>query len=149
MANRDGFLEFVLDQLAGIDEVVPRRMFGGVGIYAGGVFFAIIDADVLYLKVDDTTRADYERAGMQPFKPYEDQSITMQYYEVPTGVLENAEDLTDWARRAITVAERAAHSTKNTKKTRNTKSTQTTGTTKGTKTTKNTKKKKQKRASTA
>jgi DNA transformation protein len=108
MKTRDGFLEYVLDQLSGVQSVVSRPMFGGVGLYAGTVFFGIVYRDILYLKVDDRTRADYERAGMKPFTPYPPRTTTMQYYEVPAGVLENGEELTAWARKAIAAAERSA-----------------------------------------
>jgi DNA transformation protein and related proteins len=108
MNTGDGFLEYVLDQLSGIEHLLSRPMFGGVGLYAGTVFFGIIYHDILYLKVDDRTRADYERAGMKPFTPFAPRTTTMQYYEVPAGVLENGEDLTVWARKAIAAAERSA-----------------------------------------
>jgi DNA transformation protein len=98
----------VVDQLSGVDNLLSRPMFGGIGLYAGTVFFGIIFRDILYLKVDDLTRADYERAGMKPFRPYAPRTTTMQYYEVPAGVLENGEDLTAWARKAIAAAERSA-----------------------------------------
>ena len=81
--------------------------FGGVGLYCEGVFFGIIARDVLYLKVDDSTRADFERAGSRPFKPYPDRPGTMQYYEVPVDVLESLVDLTAWARKSVSVAARA------------------------------------------
>lgn len=103
----EGFRTFVLDQLVGLGTVTPRPMFGGVGLYASGVFFGIIARDVLYLKVDHSTLGDYERAGMRPFKPYADRSGTMQYYAVPVDVLESAPELLRWARKAVTVAEGA------------------------------------------
>ena len=106
MKTREGFLAFVLDQLDGIEHIVSRPMFGGTGLYAGDVFFGIIFHDILYLKVDAQTRPDYERAAMKPFTPYAPRTTTMQYYEVPAGVLENGEDLTAWARKAIAAAER-------------------------------------------
>ncbi len=87
-------------------------MFGGVGLYAKSVFFGIIFRHILYLKVDDSTRTAYERAGMKPFKPYVDRPVTMQYYEVPLKVLEDGEQLTKWAERAIAVAQRAGRQTR-------------------------------------
>ena len=81
-------------------------MFGAVGLYAGTSFFALIDDDRLYFKVDDENRPDFEAAGMEPFRPYGDDR-TMGYYEVPIDVLEDADALTAWARKAIAVAERA------------------------------------------
>ena len=88
--------------------MVARSMFGGVGLYCRGAFFGIIAGDVLYLKVDHATRADYERAGMRPFKPYANRAGTMQYYAVPLDVLESAFELAAWARKAIDAAERTA-----------------------------------------
>jgi DNA transformation protein and related proteins len=102
----DPFRAFVLDQLHELGDVAPRAMFGGVGLYCGGVFFGIIARDVLYLKVDESNRADYERAKMQPFKPYPDRSGTMQYYAVPVDVLESSHDVVEWARKAVAVAAR-------------------------------------------
>ena len=81
-------------------------MFGGVGLYSADLFFAIVYGDVAYFKVDDANRRDYARAGMKPFKPYSNRSTKMQYYEVPAVVIEDAEALCRWARRAIAAAER-------------------------------------------
>ena len=98
------FTEFVVDQLEACGPITSKRMFGGVGIYAGDLFFAILDNDVLYLKVDDSNRADFERVGSGPFRPYGDDSEVMQYYNVPVDVLEDATELGRWAAKAIAVA---------------------------------------------
>jgi DNA transformation protein len=107
LAATSGFRSFVLDQLEPLESVVAKSMFGGVGLYCDGVFFGLIAGDVLYLKVDATTRADYEAEGSTPFKPYPDRSGTMQYYAVPVGVLESQHELVQWARKAVAVAERS------------------------------------------
>jgi len=100
----DGFRSFVLDQLESLGAIVAKSMFGGVGLYCDGVFFGLIARDVLYLKVDDTNRSDYEAKGSQPFRPYPDRAGTMQYYAVPVDVLESRLELVEWARRAVQVA---------------------------------------------
>jgi DNA transformation protein and related proteins len=100
----DGFREFVLDQLDGVRNFRAQAMFGGVGLYSGDVFFGILAADVLYFKVGDANRAEYEQAGAKPFKPYADRAMKMPYYNVPTATLEDAATLAIWARRAIAVA---------------------------------------------
>lgn len=107
LANTGGFRDFVLDQLADLGRVTARSMFGGVGLYCDDLFFGIVARDRLYLKVDAGNRAEYERAGMGPFKPYPDRPGTMQYYEVPVHVLEAAPELVSWARRSVAAAERA------------------------------------------
>jgi DNA transformation protein len=82
-------------------------MFGGVGIYASELFFALLDDDTLYFKVDDTTRPGFEARGMAAFRPYGEEGEVMQYYEVPAEVLEEPEELGAWAQAAIEVARRA------------------------------------------
>jgi len=101
------FTTFVLDQLEALGDVVPRAMFGGIGLYCRGVFFGIIARDVLYLKTDDTNRPEYDRAGMPPFKPYANRPVTMQYHAVPIDVLEAAPELVRWARNSLAAAARA------------------------------------------
>jgi DNA transformation protein len=103
----DSYKRFVLDQLEELGDVRPRSMFGGVGLYHRDVFFGIVAADVLYLKADDTTRGDFERAGMGPFRPFPERGGGTKYYAVPLEVLESAAELGRWARRAVDVAKRA------------------------------------------
>jgi DNA transformation protein and related proteins len=93
--------------------IQTRAMFGGVGIYSDGLFFALIAEDKLYLKVDDTNRGDFEARGMEPFFPY-DSPKPMGYWELPPGVIENAMELSVWVDKAIAVAE-AARQRKNRK----------------------------------
>jgi DNA transformation protein len=107
VAVSDEYLTYVLEQLGGVGAVHARRMFGGVGIYCRGAMFALVADDVLYLKVDDSNRADFEMAGAEPFRPYPDkagQATVMSYYEVPVDVLEAREFLTLWAQKALRVA---------------------------------------------
>jgi DNA transformation protein len=107
MRVSDGFKSYVLDQLEGLGDVTPRAMFGGVGLYCSGVFFGILASDIVYLKVDDGNRSDYQDAGSRPFTPYAARAGTMQYWAVPLDVLESAPELVEWARRAVAAAERA------------------------------------------
>jgi DNA transformation protein len=116
LAVSDSFRAFVLDQLEELGDVMPRSMFGGVGLYRDGLFFGIIAGDVLYLKADDETRGAFEAAGSEPFKPYPDRSETMQYYAVPVSVLESSMELAEWARQALKVAARTPETSKNEKR---------------------------------
>ena len=102
------FRIFVLEQLGrSIQGIRGRSMFGGVGIYAGDQFFALIADDTLYFKVDDSNRSDFEVRGMGAFRPYGEGGEAMQYYRVPDELLEDAETLSIWAEKAIMVARRA------------------------------------------
>ena len=108
MAVTEDFFSYVLQQLSGLPGVASRRMFGAVGLYSDGVFFGLISSDVLYFKVGDSNRPDYEVRRMGQFRPFRDRpQISMTYYEVPAEVLEDAEECTLWARRSIAVAHSA------------------------------------------
>jgi TfoX/Sxy family transcriptional regulator of competence genes len=104
----DGFRAFGLDQLGGLDDLIARSMFGGVGLYSRGLFFGIMSRDRLYLKVDDRNRAAYVKAGEKPFKPNAGRPGSMQYYAVPLEVLESPTELVAWARDARGAAARSA-----------------------------------------
>ena len=65
MAVSDDFRDFVLEQLAPAGRVTPRAMFGGVGLYLDGLFFALIDDDTLYFKADESTRAALREGGVE------------------------------------------------------------------------------------
>lgn len=101
------FAAYVIDQLSPLGRVVSRRMFSGVGLYADGLFFALIADDTLYFKVDDSTRPAYVARGCRQFQPFADQ-YSMSYYAVPADVLEDPDDLAVWARGAVRVAATAA-----------------------------------------
>ena len=107
MAVSPSFRTFIIEQLG---RVVPRirarSMFGGVGIYAGDVFFALIDDDTLYFKVDDVNRPEFVARGMGPFRPYGEGGEEMQYYQVPADLLDDPDALHPWAERAIAAAGR-------------------------------------------
>jgi DNA transformation protein and related proteins len=106
MAVSESYRIFVLEQLARVTPVTARPMFGGIGIYAQGLFFALMAEDRLYFKVDDTTRPDFENAGMEPFRPFGEDSA-MGYYEVPADVVEDAVQLAPWINKAIEAAAKA------------------------------------------
>src|SRR5690349_2496275 len=101
------FREWVREQLQpSVRGLRDRSMFGGVGIYAGDLFFALLAEDRMYMKVDDSNRADFTAAGMEPFRPFADHDFVMSYYEVPLEVIENRNRLGEWAAKAIEVAQR-------------------------------------------
>ena len=99
------FLDYLIDQFKSLGPVTAKRMFGGAGLYHRGTFFGLVADDVLYFKVGDANRKDYLDAGAGPFKPFG--SYAMDYYEVPADVLEDADELAAWAKKAIGVKGKA------------------------------------------
>lgn len=113
MSVSPSYQTFVLEQLSrsGLS-VHSRSMFGGVGLYADQLFFALIADDTLYFKVNDTNRPDFVARGMGPFRPYGDSVETMGYFRVAEELLEDPEELRPWADKAIAVARRARRPTR-------------------------------------
>jgi DNA transformation protein len=105
MAVSADYRDFVLEQLAPLGQVTARRMFGGVGIYANGLFFALIDDDVLYLKGDESLKPEFEAAGCHAFAPF-GADKPMSYWTAPTEALDDQDILLDWARKSLEVAGR-------------------------------------------
>ena len=111
MSVSEDFSDYVRDQLSGVGDLRMKRMFGGVGIYSGERFFALIADDVLYFKVDDGNREGFTARGMAPFSYQRKDGKTMRmpsFYPLPADILEDTEALSDWAGGALAAAERAA-----------------------------------------
>jgi DNA transformation protein len=111
MAVSRGFQDFVLDLLEPLNPV-SRRMFSGVGLFHGGVMFGLLVRDTIYLRVDETTREQFERAGSGAFtyrRGVREVSLSA-YYVVPEGLLDQRDELLQWTRNAIAAARRAASS---------------------------------------
>ena len=105
MAVTNDYLQYVLEQLAGLGHVVTRRMFGAVGLYHDGRFFGLISADTVYFKVNDSNRCDYEARGADQFRPFPDKPhLSMTYYSVPADTLEDADECVAWARKSLAAA---------------------------------------------
>ena len=105
MAVRPQFTAFILEQLESLGRVRSRRMFGGVGLYSGELFFGLIDDDTLFFKADATNSADYIARKMPRFMPFPDRpEAVMAYYQVPADIIEDAELLVAWARKSAAVA---------------------------------------------
>lgn len=106
MPVSQNYRDFVLEQLGRVAPVTAKSMFGGAGLYARGLFFALIADDQLYFKVDDSNRPDFEALGREPFRPF-GEAKAMGYYEVPADILEDPAQLDIWMNKALAVATRA------------------------------------------
>jgi DNA transformation protein len=107
MAATESYESFVLEQLSRVAPGIrARRMFGGVGIYADDLFFALIADDALYLKTDPKTRREFEARGMRPFRPNAEHGAVMSYHQLPEEILEDLDALRRWVEASLAVARR-------------------------------------------
>ena len=110
MARRSSFVDYIAEGLAPLGPIVVRPMFGGFGLSLEGRSIGLIVDDVLYLKVDDETKARFEAAGSEPFT-YEMKGKPKAmggYLSLPAEAYDDADGISRWGRLAVEAAERAA-----------------------------------------
>ncbi len=116
MTDAQKFVAQVVARLSPICPVESRAMFGGYGLFADGVIFALIAYNAVYFKVDDSNRSDYIEAGMSPFSYIgKHKLIQMSYYQIPETVWGNLEILAVWVEHAIAASRRARSKQKKSK----------------------------------
>ena len=106
MARIPDFVTHVMELLREFGTVTPKPMFGCWALYRDDVFFAIVRNDMLYLKVDEANRADFESRGLGPFV-YEmktGDTIKLDYHEAPGEALEQSGEMARWAKSAYGAA---------------------------------------------
>jgi DNA transformation protein len=103
MAVNEEYLAYVLEQLRAMGTVHARRMFGGAGLYCQERMFGLIADDTVYLRPHESTRAQFARAGMPPFSyvTATGRRSIAAFRQVPEAVLEDAQELAQWARAAL------------------------------------------------
>jgi DNA transformation protein len=104
--------EFVRELFARFGPVSVNRMFGGAGIWSGGLMFALEFDGVIYLRVDDASLADFEREGSKPFvyprakTPGKVGRPSRSFWRLPERLYDDPDELAVWASRALAIAER-------------------------------------------
>jgi DNA transformation protein len=95
--------------------VSTRRMFGGAGLYAQGVMFALIDeSEAIFLKADEALRAELAAEGCYPWVytypsgPKAGEAMETGYMSLPDAALDEPAAACVWGRRGLDVALRAA-----------------------------------------
>lgn len=91
-----------IQQLEAARPVRTRKMFGGLGIYLGEVFFGVCDDDRTYFKVDDHTIEAYESRNMGPWRM--GGQINDHYREAPGDIMADPAQLGEWIDAAVEVA---------------------------------------------
>jgi DNA transformation protein and related proteins len=104
------FHAFVEELFAGMGPVRFKRMFGVVGLFADDVIFGLIDEDTIYLKAGEGLRADLEAEGSVSwvYRFQAEPKAIGAYWRLPEAALDNPDEATAWARRALAVAQAKA-----------------------------------------
>jgi DNA transformation protein len=102
--------DFLIELFADFGPVAIRRMFSGFGISADGTNFALALRGGLYLRADEQTIPQFEAEGSKPFS-YQTRAKTVtvnSYWQLPERLYDDPEEMTGWARAALSAAQRAA-----------------------------------------
>jgi DNA transformation protein len=87
-----------------------KRMFGGLGVFADGLMFALVARGELYMKSEPDTEPLFEAAGSRPFAYSRSgrDPVKMGYYRLPEDAFEDGDEFLKWARISHATALKAA-----------------------------------------
>ena len=108
--ERPAEIDWLEEVFEGSARITARRMFGGWGVYADALFFALISDDRLWLKADAASDAEWDAAGCQRliFDVGEGkQAGSINSRLAPDETLDAAAAMRQWADLAIAAAARA------------------------------------------
>jgi DNA transformation protein len=104
--------EFIRELFAQFRPVTIRRMFSGAGIFCDRLMIGLVIREVIYLKGDHASAADFEREGCAPFTYTRGKSKgrpaqhALPYWRLPERLYDDPDELAMWAARAFAIAER-------------------------------------------
>jgi DNA transformation protein len=106
----DGFAEFVREQLAPLGRITMRRMFGKAGVFCDGVMLGMVTDNTLYFRVDELNRETFKEAASSPPLNYrkKGETIDLAFWRVPERLMDEPDELLEWARAALAAARRVA-----------------------------------------
>ena len=110
MAYDADFGEWVREHFHALGRLEIKRMFGGAGVYASGVMFALLDDGVVWLKGDEVLGEAFEKTGSRQFtyRTKDGRTMSMGYWTLPETALDDPDEAVAWARRSLEVAVRKA-----------------------------------------
>lgn len=104
MAVSDEDIAFVKDLFAGVGPITTRKMFGGLGIYCDGTIFALkMSEGTLRLKGVGEMVDVFTAEGWEPwtYTRKDGAASSMPYWAMPEALLDDPEEASAWARRAL------------------------------------------------
>jgi len=110
MVASESFAEFLHEHLAPLGRVTMRRMFGKTGVFCDGVMFGMVTDNTLYVRVDDHNSTIFKEAEAHPPLNYakKGETIDLAFWRVPERLIDEPDELVDWARAALAAARRVA-----------------------------------------
>ena len=93
------------DLFQSFGSIAVKRMFGGEGIFAGPVMIGLVMDDQIYLRTDEASRSSYLVEKSKPFTFRKGgKTVTTAYYSLPDRLLDEPDELAEWAKAAQRIA---------------------------------------------
>ncbi len=108
MSQLDSTIAQAKELFAELGPLRSRKMFGGAGLYAEEVMFSLIAFEEIFLKATGAFAEELEQMGSSPFV-YEGKGkpVSMSYWRLPESALDDPDEATALARRALICAHEA------------------------------------------
>lgn len=101
--------EAIRELFSAFGTISVRRMFGGHGVFADGMMFALEQGGELYLKADDLTIPKLAAENSEPFiYRARGREIALSYWRLPERLYDEPDEFAAFARDAFAAAGRAA-----------------------------------------
>ncbi len=100
------YLYYFLEDCLGWDpRYTYKNMFWWYAIYKDKKVFSLFIDDVIYFKVGDNNKSDFEKYKSKPFTYYKKTGVVwvMSYYELPEEILEDRIELEKWIQKSLEV----------------------------------------------
>ncbi len=104
MAVTEEQIAFVQDLFADVGPITTRKMFGGLGIYTDGTIFALLmSSGELRLKGVGPMIDVFKAEGWEQwtYTRKDGAASSMPYWLIPEELLDDPQDASIWARRAL------------------------------------------------
>ncbi|MEO8127184.1 MAG: TfoX/Sxy family protein [Bryobacteraceae bacterium] len=105
--NQPSYVAFIVEHLSAMGEITVKKLFGGHCLYCGGVVFALIARNTLYLKADSLNQPAFIEQGLKAFNPFDRPNGLMPYYTAPVEIFEDEDALKFWVGGAIQAGRRS------------------------------------------
>ncbi len=111
----DSFHDFTKELFSGMGRIEIKRMFGGAGVYAEGLMFALLAEDVIHIRAkDEAMQRELRAQGSGPFVwvpqngPRKGERIDLGYWRLPETALDDPDEAAKWGRKALALAKAKA-----------------------------------------
>lgn len=105
--------DHISDLFSRFGPVTVRRMFGGAGIIADGLTFAVVFEGVVFFRADERSIPAFKEEGSAPFVyPYAKHPRVRRnpdaapFWRMPERLYDDPEEAARWAERALEIARR-------------------------------------------